>query len=239
MQAELPPHRCATHDGLANLPDWFRDLETTVGIAALECRISHTISESLRLFYRFSATARWLLAPGHLVIPVIIATKNMTSPRFIRQAIAEDYDILADVMFDAVRNGPDVYTEEQRHAWVPLRRTGAAWIERLDSQTIFVAADTDQVFGFMSLAANGYIDLAFIRPSAQGTGLFRRLYHTVEDLAKQTGQFRLWVHASIQAQPAFAAVGFSVTQREAVTIGEESLKRFQMEKYLDRPEVSK
>ena len=163
----------------------------------------------------------------------------MTSRSFIRQAIAEDYDILGDVMFDAVRNGPDVYTEEQRHAWVPLRRTGAAWIERLDSQTIFVAADTDQVFGFMSLAANGYIDLAFIRPSAQGTGLFRRLYHTVEDLAKQTGQFRLWVHASIQAQPAFAAVGFSVTQREAVTIGEESLKRFQMEKYLDRPEVSK
>ena len=109
----------------------------------------------------------------------------MTSRSFIRQAIAEDYDILADVMFDAVRNGPGVYTEEQRHAWVPLRRTGAAWIERLESQTIFVAADTDQVFGFMSLAANGYIDLAFIRPSAQGTGLFRRLYHTVEDLGQK------------------------------------------------------
>ena len=162
----------------------------------------------------------------------------MTNRCFIRQASIEDYDAIADVMFDAVRNSPGVYTQEQRQAWVPHHPSGVAWIERLDSQTIFVAEDAGQLFGFMSLAGNGYIDFAFIRPSAQGTGVFRRLYYAIEELARRTDQYRLWVHASLTAQPAFAAVGFSIMESETIQIGGQLLERFQMEKQLERSEVS-
>jgi putative acetyltransferase len=110
---------------------------------------------------------------------------------------------LADVMFDAVRNGPSKYTDAQRAAWVPERRR--------------------------------YIDFAFIRPEAQGSGLFRRLFELVEAHARAANEARLWVHASLMAQPAFAAVGFSVVEHQNVQIGDQIFQRAMMEKPLVTP----
>ncbi len=156
----------------------------------------------------------------------------------IRRAMVDDYDAIADVMFEAVRHGRSHYSEEQRQAWVPHRRSGSAWIERLNSQSIFAAEIFGQINGFMSLAENGYIDFAYIRPSAQGTGMFRRLYQAIEHLAMQTGEPRLWVHASLMAQPAFTAVGFRITRKEAVEIDGHLLQRFKMEKQLGHAEIN-
>jgi putative acetyltransferase len=148
----------------------------------------------------------------------------------IRPATRADYDEIADVMYDAVRRGRSKYSEAQRRAWVPERRSGAAWTERLDSQSIFVASELSQLVGFMSLAEHGYIDFAYIRPSAQGSGLFRKLYVATEQLAQRKGAQRLWVHASLMAQPAFAAMGFDVVAKQAVVIGDQTFERFEMEK---------
>ncbi len=43
---------------------------------------------------------------------------------------------------------------------------------------------------------------------------------------------RLWAPTSLMAQPAFAAVGFSITEHQAVPIGDQDLKRAYMEKPL-------
>lgn len=162
--------------------------------------------------------------------------RNRDDDNPIRQSCVEDYDTIADVMFDAVRNGRSEYSEVQRRAWVPDRRAGTDWTKRLDSQTIFVAENSGKIVGFMSLADNGYIDFAYIRPSAQGSGIFRKLYLTVENLATKIGQRRLWVHSSLIAQPAFSAIGFAVTQKETVEIRGQRFQRFEMEKHLDVPE---
>lgn len=150
----------------------------------------------------------------------------------IRTATADDYSVLADVMFDAVRNGVSKYSESQRAAWVPQPRSGDEWNARLDAQTIFVAEDQKQVVGFISLAAGGYIDFAYVRPKTQGAGVFRRLYEAIENHAKNEQQQKLWVHASLMAEPAFAAMGFEVVAKENVEIGGESFARFKMEKQL-------
>lgn len=135
-------------------------------------------------------------------------------------------------MFDAVRNGPSKYSEAQREQWVPTRRSGEEWEARLDRQAIAIARDESRVTGFMTLEPGGYIDFAYIRPEAQGTGLFRRLFAQIETQARATGEPRLWVHASLMAQPAFAAVGFAVVEREVVQIGDEHFERARMEKSL-------
>lgn len=154
----------------------------------------------------------------------------MANEIIIRQASACDFDAVADVMFDAVRHGRSKYTEEQRRAWVPRPRSGPDWNERLESQTIFVAVLEAELIGFMSLAGNGYIDFAYVRPAAQGSGVFRRLYESIETLALQTGERRLWVHASLMAQPAFTAMGFAIIENETVEIGGQCLDRFEMQK---------
>lgn len=156
----------------------------------------------------------------------------MSSKFTVRQAAVDDYEAIADVMFDAVRNGRSQYTDEQRQAWVPVRRSGDAWIARLNAQTIFVAESAGQIDGFMSLAQNGYIDFAYIRPRAQGTGMFRALFQAIEQLALQISEPRLWVHASLMAQPAFSAVGFQIKETETVELGGQYFQRFVMEKSL-------
>ena len=74
-------------------------------------------------------------------------------------------------MFDAVRSGDSPYDELQRQAWLAAPPAGPEWEERLSSQHIIVAEANGRVVGFMSLAAEGYIDLVFIRPEA-GTSMF-------------------------------------------------------------------
>jgi putative acetyltransferase len=139
---------------------------------------------------------------------------------------------LADVMFDAVRNGPSKYTQAQRAAWVPERRRGAEWETRLAAKDIAIGRDATRILGFMSIEDGGYIDFAFIRPEAQGSGLFRRLFDMVQERTRANAEPRLWVHASLMAQPAFAAVGFSVVEHQIVQIGDQDFKRAMMEKPL-------
>lgn len=148
----------------------------------------------------------------------------------LRWATGVDYPALADVMFDAVRNGPSAYTDAQRRQWVPDRRQGPDWTARLDQQAIVLAEDSENIAAFMSLADQVYIDFAFVRPHAQRQGLFKQLYAAIEQRSRVRGDTRLWTHASLMARPAFAAVGFSVVERQIVTIGQEQFERFEMEK---------
>ena len=135
-------------------------------------------------------------------------------------------------MFDAVRNGDSPYDEQQRRAWLPAPRAGREWEDRLSTQDIIIAEMDGQAVGFMSLAGEGYIDFAYIRPQAQHSGLFRQMFERIEDCALERGDRRLWVHASLMAQPAFAAVGFATVRSESVQLGTEQLQRFEMEKPL-------
>ncbi|MEC8557318.1 MAG: GNAT family N-acetyltransferase [Planctomycetota bacterium] len=156
----------------------------------------------------------------------------MDESRRIRLGIPADFAALAEVMFDAVRNGKSEYTEAQREAWVPEIRSGEMWANRLAAQDLFVAEDEKQIVGFMSLADEGYVDFAYIRPAEQGSGLFRQLYESLEKHAISIGLQRLWVHASLMAQPAFSAMGFEILEEQRVKIGDQTLRRFELEKWL-------
>ena len=146
-----------------------------------------------------------------------------------RWATASDYDLLGEVIFDAVRNGPSLYNEAQRSAWVDAPRSGPEWHQRVAAQSIAVAESGGAIAGLMSLTDDGYLDFAFIRPAYRGTGMFRKLYSMILDLARERDQPRILVHASLMAQPAFSAMGFKVTKEESVHLNGQYLDRFEMQ----------
>lgn len=156
----------------------------------------------------------------------------MNRNRVFRWASAADYDLLADIMFHAVRSGDSRYTERQRAAWVPAPRSGPDWVARLEGQEIVIAEQDGRGIGFVSLAEGGYVDFAYIRPEARHTGLFRDLLSRIVERAIAKREPRLWTHASLMAEPAFQRLGFTVTRREQVAIGEERLERCEMERLL-------
>ena len=150
----------------------------------------------------------------------------------LRIATANDYDTLGHVMFDAIHNGPTKYTDAQSKAWAPAPRSGPDWADRLSQKDVIIAERGDEALGFMSIEPGGYIDFAYIRPSAQGSGLFRRLFSDVEQRAKSAAETELSTHASLMAQPAFAAKGFDVDFHETVEVDGQELPRARMIKTL-------
>ncbi|MCR9269114.1 MAG: GNAT family N-acetyltransferase [Hyphomonadaceae bacterium] len=149
-----------------------------------------------------------------------------------RFATSDDFDELGQVMFDAIHNGPTKYTKAQSKAWAPAPRSGPAWAERLRGKQILIAKRGDRALGFMSIEAGGYVDFAYIRPQAQGTGLFRKLYDQIEARAVEMGETELSTHASLMAQPAFESMGFDVVYHETVDIDGQQLDRARMSKTL-------
>ena len=150
----------------------------------------------------------------------------------IRRGQIGEADGLGAVMWDAVHNGRSAYSEAQRAAWVPQVPAGEGWVTRLGDQRIWVAEERGAVVGFVTLAPGGYVDFAYVVARAQGHGVFRALLDRVEAEARAEEATRLWTHASLMAQPAFAALGFHVIRHEEVARHGEKLRRAEMEKHL-------
>ncbi|MGJ8628366.1 MAG: GNAT family N-acetyltransferase [Sulfitobacter sp.] len=135
-------------------------------------------------------------------------------------------------MFDAIHTGFSPYSAAQKTAWISAPRAGDMWNERLKKQDIILAEVDGQIVAFMSLEKNGYLDFAFVLPAHRGHGLFRLLHEHIEKRATDLGHHRIWVHASLMAETAFKAVGYTQIKRESVLRGTERLERFEMEKQL-------
>lgn len=150
----------------------------------------------------------------------------------LRTATAGDYDALGEVMFDAIHNGPTHYSDEESKAWAPAQRSGADWAARLEGKTMILAERNAEILGFMSIEPGGYVDFAYIRPQNQGSGLFRQLFNQVLMHARNAGERQLSTHASLMAQPAFAAMGFEIDFHETVEVSGQKLARAHMTKSL-------
>ena len=151
----------------------------------------------------------------------------------IRLASAADFDPIGQLIFDAIHTANDAYTLAERQAWMPEPPQGLAWAARLATQDIWVAEVDAKRVGVITLAQDGYIDLAYILADQRGSGLFKRLYETLETHARSAGEARLWSHASLTATPAFEKQGFRVIKPDPVEKDGQTLRRFEMEKWLD------
>ncbi len=150
----------------------------------------------------------------------------------IRQIYSGEEKVLGHVMWNAIHSEASLYSEAQRKAWLAAPPKGPAWIRKLEAQKVWVAVVGASPVGFVTLAKGGYIDLAFVRSEAQGQGVFSALLVALEETARARKHPRLWTHASLMAEPAFAARGFYVTRRETVMRADQTLARAEMEKVL-------
>ena len=141
-------------------------------------------------------------------------------------------EALGQVMWDAIHRGHSHYTPAQRMAWLPAPAAGSKWDNKLAAQSVWVAFDGGTRVGFMTLADEGYIDLAYVAAAAQGQGIFSALFAALEAEARDRTLARLWTHASLMAQPAFIARGFHVIRHETVERSGQRLARAEMEKVL-------
>ncbi len=151
----------------------------------------------------------------------------------IRPLTAEDGEAAAAIFFDAVHKGTaDVYSAAQRRAWAGAAPNPARWRRRF-ADISGVAAEVDGgMAGFMTLEAEGYIDLAFVRSDLSGRGVGRALYDRIEARARAGGLDRLTVEASKTARPFFERMGWRVDAEQVVVKEGIGLTNYPMSKLL-------
>jgi len=142
-------------------------------------------------------------------------------------------DLLGVIFFDAVRKGAaGFYDAEQRVAWAPSPPSGPIWAARLAAQRTVVARDAERPVGFMALADDGYIDLAFVDTVHQRRGVGTLLYAQIEAWAREARIERLSAEASLMIRGLFEQQGWTIVQEQRINRAGVTLTNFLMEKRL-------
>ncbi|QRZ13300.1 GNAT family N-acetyltransferase [Paracoccus methylovorus] len=153
----------------------------------------------------------------------------------IRPLAACDYPAAGRIYFCAVHEGTrNAYSYEQRLAWAGETIDLEQWQTRIEALTGFVAEVGGEPIGFITIDRTGYVDLAFVLPSATGKGIGRVLLDAAEQWAKANGAARLTTEASLIARPFFEKSGWLLLEEEDVLRNGVNLTRYKMQKDLVR-----
>lgn len=158
----------------------------------------------------------------------------MNAPK-IRYLSPKDGEAAAHIFFDAVQNGTaDVYSDIERDAWAGTVPDVSGWIEKFKTISGFAADIDNQMVGFMTLNAEGYIDFAFVRSDVAGQGIGRLLYTALETHAIEHKIEVLTTTASKKAQPFFERFNWQIDQEQTVKKWNIALTNFKMSKMLGK-----
>ena len=137
----------------------------------------------------------------------------------IRRFRPEDAAPTREVFVDAVHIGAaGRYSQAERLDWVADPAMPDGWGPWLDGHFTLVAEDGGRIAGFMMLEADGYLNMAFVRPDRMGTGMADLLYLGLLAEARRLALLRMTTLASRYAQSFFLRHGWRLAP-EIILIG--------------------
>ena len=144
-----------------------------------------------------------------------------------------DLETVADVFTTSVHElSGSRYSLQQRQAWAPRPPDLKQWEVRLRNlQTLIAEVDARPV-GFLSYQPDGYVDLLYVRPQFERTGIATHLYECVEKIFIETDVASAYTEASLIAQPFFVRHGFHTSRFEEIRVNGTPLQRWAMFKTL-------
>lgn len=157
----------------------------------------------------------------------------MTMQPHIRPLAADDYRAVGRIFFCAVHEGTRrAYSYVERLAWAGDTIDLDRWKARVEAFSGFVAEIDSEPVGVMTIDLTGYVELAYVLPSATKQGVGTALLSAAERWAKGRGATRLTTEASLIARPFFLKNGWLVLEEERVERKGVFLTRFRMHKDL-------
>jgi putative acetyltransferase len=131
------------------------------------------------------------------------------------------------------------YSPEQRQAWAPRPPDLKQWEVRLRTLQTLIAEVDARAVGFLSYQSDGYVDLLYVRPQFERTGVATHLYEYVERIFVATDVASAYTEASLIAQPFFVRHGFHTSRFEEIRVSGTLLQRWVMFKSLVSPSPRK
>ena len=151
----------------------------------------------------------------------------------IRPYSGEYAEAVADLFTVAVHAIElDFYDEKQNTVWAPTPPDYAHWAQRLERKQPWLAMVDGHLAGFIELDADGHIDCTYVHPKFQRRGVATALYRQLETEARSRRITRLYVEASLVAEPFFDRQGFTRVEKNSVKRNDIVLRNTTMEKHI-------
>ena len=146
-----------------------------------------------------------------------------------RQAHPSDLDAVLALFRAAVLAVPGSdYDEEQRRVWASGSSDYAKWKARIEEQYFLLAEAEEQLCGFASLSAGGYLDLLYVHPDFQKVGLGGMLLRRLIRYAELGGYPELVSDVSATARPVLEHLGFTAGARKERRIAGVEIHNYRM-----------
>ncbi|MFT5885430.1 MAG: putative acetyltransferase [Arcticibacterium sp.] len=132
----------------------------------------------------------------------------------IRKAEEKDLDEILDLFEASIRQTCNQdYNQAQIEVWVESRYNKERWLRFLSHHSFSVAVMEEQIAGFAALDGPDYLDLLYVHPNHQKTGVAALLFVEILKEAKGRGAKVLRSDVSITAKPFFLSKGFKEVQK--------------------------
>jgi ribosomal protein S18 acetylase RimI-like enzyme len=141
-----------------------------------------------------------------------------------------DHEAIAVIFTTAIHEiASEVYTPEQCLAWSAKDPNPAYWKKRCELKRPFVNVIDGEIAGFLELDPDGHIDCAYVSPKFARRGIMTSLVKHAIETAFAMKLERVYVEASLCAQPMFEKLGFWSLTKNEVHLNGEILVNYKME----------
>ncbi|MGL5250777.1 MAG: GNAT family N-acetyltransferase [Enterovibrio sp.] len=149
----------------------------------------------------------------------------------IRKYKKSDPPDLWAIFYHTIRNvNLRDYTQAQVEAWAPDEVSFAAWRQKMEAISPFVAEIKGEIVGYADLQKDGLIDHFFCHHAYQGRGVGRRLMEHLLSVGESQGITRFHSEVSITARPFYEKFAFKIVREQTVEVRGQKLRNFVMEK---------
>jgi len=151
----------------------------------------------------------------------------------LRKATPQDLTAILELFKTTVTTiNRQHYTPAQIEAWVQSAENTERWQQRIDLQFFLLVETRDQLVGFGSITATGYLDLLYVHPEFQRMGIAQTLLEALTSYAKGQQAIAITSDVSITARPFFEKNDFAVLQKQENERQGQVLINYKMEKQL-------
>jgi putative acetyltransferase len=152
----------------------------------------------------------------------------------IRRYRESDLEAVLACFGRAVREiGARYYAGEEIAAWAPGSPDVGAWVNRLGTGGAFVAEVSGAIAGFVRVEDTGFVDLLYVHPKYERSGIARQLFEVACSWAVSHGARRFESEVSLAARPFFEAMGFRLVREQSIERKGVSLQNFRMARDTD------
>ena len=147
----------------------------------------------------------------------------------LKQLTMDDLEQITNVFEKAIWQTANAdYTTEQLRVWSAAGADPSRWFQMIQNDYTIGAFERVTLTGFGSLCGSNYLDMLYVSPDYQGSGIAGSIAKKLIDRAAEMGASQIHTNASQTAVPFFQSIGFELGERHVFALNGVEIFNYRM-----------